>query len=83
VRRRTTAHHGGVKRLGVCEPDPWAELLCQVFATVVFSCPCGDRRSVTAIVVDSAMVRAMLAALGLPWTLATFAPARDPPQAEL
>jgi hypothetical protein len=50
----------------VCEPDPWAELLCQVFATVVFSCPCDDRRSVTAIVVDSAMVRAMLAALKLP-----------------
>jgi len=32
---------------------------------------------------DSAMALAVLAALGLPCTPATFAPARDPPQAEL
>jgi hypothetical protein len=38
---------------------------------------------VVAIVVDSAMARAVLAALGLPCTQATFAPARDPPPAEL
>jgi len=37
---------------------------------------------VIAVVVDSALVRAVLAALGLPCTPATFAPARDPPQAE-
>jgi len=38
---------------------------------------------VVAVVVDSAMARAVLAALGLPCTPATFTPARDPPQAEL
>jgi hypothetical protein len=40
------------------------------------------RRSVLAVVVDAAMARAVLAPLGLPCTLSTFAPARDPPQAE-
>jgi len=59
---------------------PWAELLRRVFATDVLTCPCGGRRSVVAVVMDSAMARA---ALGLPCTPATFAPARDPPQAEL
>ena len=62
---------------------PWAELLRRVFATDVLSCPCGGRRSVVAVVVDSAVARTVLAALGLPCTPATFAPARDPPQAEL
>jgi hypothetical protein len=57
--------------------------LRRVFATDVLSCPCGGRRSVVAVVMDSAMARAVLAALGLPCTPATFAPARDPPQAEL
>ena len=61
---------------------PWAELLRRVFATDVLSCPCGGRRSVVALVVDSALARAVLAPLGLPCTPATFAPARDPPQAE-
>ncbi len=50
---------------------PWAELLRRVFATDVLSCPCGGRRSVVAIVVDSAMARAVLAALGLTCTPAT------------
>jgi hypothetical protein len=35
------------------------------------------------LVVDSALARAVLAALGLPCTPTTFAPARDPPQGEL
>jgi hypothetical protein len=38
---------------------------------------------VVAVVVDAARARALLAALGLPCTPTTFAPARDPPQAEL
>jgi hypothetical protein len=38
---------------------------------------------VVAVVVDDAMARAVLAALGLPCAPATFAPARDPPQGEL
>ncbi|HEX7838091.1 MAG TPA: transposase, partial [Kofleriaceae bacterium] len=62
---------------------PWAELLRRVFATDVLSCPCGGRRSVVAVVVDSARARAVFVALGLPCTPATFAPARDPPQGEL
>jgi hypothetical protein len=36
---------------------------------------------VVAVVVDAARARAVLATLGLPCTPATFAPARDPPQA--
>jgi hypothetical protein len=55
--------------------------LRRVFATDVLSCPCGGRRSVVAVVVDSAIARAVLAPLGLPCTPATFTPARDPPQA--
>jgi hypothetical protein len=49
----------------------------------VLSCPCGDGRSVVTVIVNSALARAVLAAMGLPCTPATFAPARDPPQAEL
>jgi hypothetical protein len=52
---------------------PWADLLRRVFAQDVLTCPCGGRRSVTAFVT----------ALGLPAQPAMFAPARDPPQAEL
>src|ERR1051325_11585062 len=70
----------GLRRAGRV---PWAELLRRVFATDVLSCPCGSRRSVVAVVVDSAIARAVLATLGLPCTPATFAPARDPPQGEL
>jgi hypothetical protein len=62
---------------------PWAELLRRVFATDVLSCPCGGRRSVVAVVVDAAMARAVLAALKLPCTPATFSPARAPPQVKL
>jgi hypothetical protein len=45
----------------------------------VLSCPCGGRRSVVAVIVDAAIARAMLAALGLSCTPGDFAPARDPP----
>ena len=62
---------------------PWAELLRRVFAAAVLACPCGGRRRVVAVVVDSALARTLLAALGLPCAPATFAPARAPPQAEL
>jgi hypothetical protein len=62
---------------------PWAELLRRVFATDVLASPCGGRRSVIAVVVDSARARAVLTVLGLPCTPTTFAPARDPPQGEL
>jgi hypothetical protein len=54
-----------------------------VFATDVLSCPCGGRRSVVAVGMDSTMTRTALATLGLPCTPATFAAARDPPQGEL
>jgi hypothetical protein len=57
--------------------------LRRVFATDVPSCPCGGRRSVIAVVVDSTLARAVRAALGLPCTPTTFAPAQDPPQGEL
>jgi hypothetical protein len=61
---------------------PWAELLRRAFAADVLTCPCGGRRRVVAVVIDSAIARALLAALGLPYNPATFAPARAPPQAE-
>ncbi|HEX7837465.1 MAG TPA: hypothetical protein VF469_08380 [Kofleriaceae bacterium] len=62
---------------------PWAELLRRVFASDVVTCPCGGRRSVVAMRMDSARAGTVLAALGLPCTPSTFAPARDPPQVEL
>jgi hypothetical protein len=58
--------------------------LRRVFATDVLSCPCGSRRGVVAIVVDSALARAVLAPLGLPCTPGDLrACAGHPPQAEL
>jgi hypothetical protein len=60
-----------------------AERVRRVFAADLRACRCGGRRRVLAIVVDSAIARALLAALGLPCTPATFVPARAPPQAEL
>jgi hypothetical protein len=57
--------------------------LRRVFATDVLSFPCGGRRTVVAVVVDSAMARAVLATLGLPCAPATFTPACIPPQVEL
>jgi hypothetical protein len=54
-----------------------------VFPDDVLRCPCGGRRCVVAFVADRTIARSLLSALGLPGEPATFAPARDPPQAEL
>ena len=62
---------------------PWADLLQRVFADDVLQCPCGGRRSIVAIVTDTALARALLAGLGLATEPVTFAPARAPPQADL
>jgi hypothetical protein len=75
-----TATLSGSTRAG---PVPWAELLRRVFTADVLLCPCGGCRSVVAVVVDSALARAVLAALGSRAPPATFVPARDPAQAEL
>lgn len=62
---------------------PWADLLQRVFADDVLQCPCGGRRSIVAIVTDTALARALLAGLGLATEPVTFAPARAPPQPDL
>lgn len=62
---------------------PWADLLRRVFAEDILACPCGGRRSVTAFVTDQRLAHSLLTALGQPAEPAAFAPARDPPQAEL
>ena len=61
---------------------PWADLLRRVFAQDVLACLCGGRRTVTAFVMDTTLARRVLTALGQAAEPATFAPARDPPQAE-
>jgi hypothetical protein len=62
---------------------PWADLLRRVFADDVLQCACGGRRSVIAVVTDPSVARSLLVALALPHEPSAFAPARDPPQAEL
>lgn len=62
---------------------PWADLLRRVFADDVLQCPCGGRRSVIGVVTDPALARTLLTTLGLASEPVTFAPARDPPQADL
>jgi hypothetical protein len=62
---------------------PWADLLQRVFADDVLQCPCGGRRSIVAIVTDTALARTLLAGLGLATEPVTFAPARAPPQTDL
>jgi hypothetical protein len=42
--------------------------LRRVFAADVLACPCGGRRGVVAVVVDSTIARTVLATLGLPCT---------------
>jgi hypothetical protein len=59
---------GGAQRGGRV---PWAELLRRVFAAAVLACPCGGRRRLLAVVVDSALARTLLATLGLPCTPAS------------
>jgi hypothetical protein len=73
----STAPSSRVRRL------PWADLLRRVFADDVLQCPCGGRRSVVAIVTDSALANTLLTALGVPSDAVTFAPARSPPQVDL
>jgi Putative transposase len=62
---------------------PWADLLRRVFAVDVLRCDCGGRRNVVAFVADATRARSLLTTIGLPAEPATFAPTRDPPQAEL
>ena len=62
---------------------PWAELLRRVFADDVLRCPCGGRRTVVAVVSVVAVARVVLVTLGLPTELATYTPARGPPQGDL
>jgi hypothetical protein len=50
-----------------------------VFAQDVLACPCGGRRRVLAFITDLEVAAAILAALGIPATIPTFAPARAPP----
>jgi hypothetical protein len=54
-----------------------------LLALVAHQCPCGGRRSIVAIVTDTALARALLASLGLATEPVTFALARAPPQADL
>ena len=58
---------------------PWADLLQRVFAEDALACPCGGRRRVLAFITDLHVASDILAALGLPATIPTFAPARAPP----
>jgi hypothetical protein len=48
----------------------------------VLQCPCGGRRSVIAVV-NLTIASTLLVALELPHEPTAFAPAGDPPQAEL
>jgi hypothetical protein len=66
------------ERLDACRPGP----VGRAVAPGVRHRRAGGRRSVIAVVVNSTLARAVLAALGLPCTPTTFAPARDP-QGEL
>jgi hypothetical protein len=49
----------------------------------VLQCACGGRRSIIAVVTDPSVACKLLIALDLPHEPSAFAPARDPPQAEL
>jgi hypothetical protein len=59
---------------------PWADLLKRVFAVDVLRCPgCGGRRKIVAAITQAAVIRAILAALGLPTDPPAVHPARGPP----
>lgn len=53
-----------------------------VFAWDALACPCSRHRTVMAFGVDTHLARSVLTALGLATEPATYAPARDPRQAE-
>jgi hypothetical protein len=56
-------------------------LLARVFSVDILACPgCGSRRQVIAVVLDPSVVRAILAARGLPAAPPARSPARPPPQ---
>ena len=59
----------------------WAQLLRRVFAIDVLACPhCGGRRKLIALLTQPAVVRKILAHLGLPTEAPALAPARAPPE---
>ncbi len=63
-----------------CGRHPWAELLRRVFAVDVLRCPgCGGRRRILAAITQSAVIRAILAALHLPTEPPAVPSARGPP----
>ena len=66
-------------------PHPLREMHYEkrVFADDVLRCPCGGRCTVVAVVTVVAVARVVLATIGLPNELATFAPDRGPPQGDL
>ena len=81
---RKTAHPHPQPRPQRQWVDPLYEVQCErrSFAQDVLVCPCGGRRSVVAFVAHAGHAHSLLVALGLPAAPTTFAPARDPPQAE-
>ncbi len=59
----------------------WADLLQRVFEIDALSCPyCGGKRELIALLTDGAVVRRILAHLGLDTQAPRLAPARAPPE---
>ncbi len=74
---------GSPKIRSASRRSTWAELLKRVFSTDVLTCPCcGAKRKLIALINDGAVVRKILAHLGLPTEPPRLAPARAPPQVE-
>jgi hypothetical protein len=71
ARGETSAHR--------CGRHPWAELMQRVFALDVLRCPCGGRRKILAAITEARVIRAILAALGLPTEAPAVPAARGPP----
>ena len=89
------AHHGGQEAsLAKGKPSPskgkrrryypWAELVARVWSVDVLVCSsCGGPCKVLTFLTDPAVVRRILAHLGLPTEPPRVAPARGPPQTEI
>ena len=76
ARRLFRRHQGGTRR----RYYPWAELMKRVFAADVLVCDtCGGRRKVLTFLTDPAVIRRILAHLGLATELPPVARARPPP----